>query len=57
MGEGNPSHRTNVGRRFMNDMLTELKNNGIIKYEIIQQDTIPHNQGCTIDFVIKKIGG
>ena len=27
----------------------------LIKYEILQIDTIPHNVSCSIDFVIKKL--
>lgn len=52
---GNPSHRTNVGKKFMNDMLKKMNDEGKIKYEILQQDTIAHNESCSIDFVIKKI--
>lgn len=53
-GKGNPSHRTNVGKKFINDMLQKFKEKHELDYEIIQQDTIPHNVSCTIDFVIKK---
>lgn len=52
---GNPSHRTNVGKKFMTDMLQGLKEKGKIDYEILQQDTIPHNESCSVDFVIRKI--
>lgn len=52
---GNPSHRTNVGKKFMLDMLRKLFEDCKIKYEILQQDTILHNESCSIDFVIKKL--
>jgi predicted SAM-dependent methyltransferase len=54
-GKGNPSHKTNVGKKYINDMLTNLREKDKIRYEIIQEDTIPHNLSCTIDFAIKKI--
>ncbi len=49
--KGNPSHRTNVGKVYMNNMLE----NAGVEYKILQCDTLPHNKTCTIDFVIKKI--
>lgn len=49
-GQGNPSHKTDVGKAFMLDMLARLG----YKHEMIQMDTIPHDRSCTIDFVIKK---
>ena len=49
-GEGNPSHKTNVGKRFISQMLETLR----LNYEIVQSDTIPHNEGCSIDFAILK---
>lgn len=49
-GQGNPSHKTDVGKEFIFSMLERLK----LNYEIIQADTIPHDRSCTIDFVIKK---
>ena len=49
---GNPSHRTDVGVPFM----TELLENGDYNYEILQKDTILHNESCTFDFVIKRKG-
>lgn len=52
---GNPSHRTNVGKKFINQMLVTLKERGIIKYEVIQEDTLGHNETSSIDFVIKKL--
>ena len=52
---GNPSHRTNVGKEFMTKMLTTLKERGIINYEILQMDTLKHNETSSIDFVIKKL--
>lgn len=54
---GNPSHRTNVGKKFMTEMLTSLKEKENIHYEVLQIDTIPHNATSSIDFVIKKIKG
>ena len=54
--KGNPSHKTNVGKEFIHKMLQELKEKGKINYEIMQEDTIPHNESCSIDFVIKKRG-
>lgn len=51
---GNPSHKTDVGKEFMNNMLNTLKESGHIDYEMLQEDTFPHNETCTIDFVIKK---
>lgn len=54
-GVGNPSHRTNVGKKFMTSMLDDLKNKGKINYKIEQMDTIPHNVSCSIDFVIRKL--
>jgi predicted SAM-dependent methyltransferase len=53
---GNPSHKTNVGKNFMNNMLKTMKERGQLKYEMLQEDTIPHNECCSIDFVIKKRG-
>ena len=50
-GQGNPSHRTNVGKSFMLDMLKTIG----FGYEMLQCDTLPHNKTCTIDFVIKKL--
>ena len=52
---GNPSHRTNVGKKFMTDMLQSFMEKGDLKYEILQQDSIPHTKSCSIDFVIKKL--
>lgn len=48
---GNPSHKTNVGKEYITNMLVSLP----IKYEMIQSDTIDHASSCTIDFVIKKL--
>lgn len=52
---GNPSHRTNVGKQFINNMLQTLKERGRINYEMIQEDTLKHNETSSIDFVIKKL--
>ncbi len=49
--KGNPAHKTNVGKSYMTDMLNGLD----IKYEMVQCDTLAHNETCTIDFVIKKL--
>ena len=51
---GNPAHRTNITKEFVNKMLQALQERNKIKYEILQSDTIPHNESCSIDFVIKK---
>lgn len=48
---GNPSHKTDVGKKYILNMLESLK----IGYEVIQCDTLPHDKTCTIDFVIKKL--
>lgn len=48
---GNPSHRTDVGEKYIKEMLYTLD----LQFEIVQCDTIPHNVSCTIDIVIKKI--
>lgn len=48
---GNPSHKTNVGKDYMMKMFESLE----IKHDVIQCDTLPHNETCTIDFVLKKI--
>jgi len=53
--QGNPSHRTDVGAGYIIGMLDTLKCYFDIKYEIVQIDTIPHNESCTIDIVIKKL--
>jgi len=52
---GNPSHKTNITKEFINKMLQGLLERNKIKYEILQEDTIPHNESCSIDFVIKKL--
>jgi len=56
---GNPSHRTNTGKNYICAMLENLRAASRIEYEILQVDTIPHNESSSIDFVIKKkpIGG
>jgi len=54
-GKGNPSHRTNVGKKFIEGLLQDLKEHGVIDYNMLQCDTIPHNESCSIDFVIEKI--
>lgn len=51
---GNPSHRTNVGKKYITSLLTSLHEQGRIAYEVIQCDTIPHNESCSIDFAIRK---
>ena len=50
---GNPSHKTNVGKKYIVEMLDDLG----VKYEVIQSDTLPHDKTCTIDIVLRKIGG
>ena len=47
---GNPSHRTDVGKKYIVKMLDTLS----IDYKMIQADTIPHDLSCSIDFVILK---
>jgi SAM-dependent methyltransferase len=51
---GNPSHRTNVGAKFFHNMLEKLKADKCINYTIVQIDTIPHHESCSIDIVIRK---
>ena len=51
---GNPSHKTNVGKKYIIDMLTDMVEKNKIKFDMLQCDTIPHNVSCSIDFVIKK---
>jgi len=51
---GNPSHRTNVGKGFVFEMLLRLGRSHGLKHEMLQCDTIPHNESCSVDFVIKK---
>lgn len=52
---GNPSHKTNISKTFILEMLQGMLEKNKIKYEMIQIDTIPHNESCSIDFVIKKL--
>lgn len=47
---GNPSHKVNVGKQFILDIMDELRN-----LELVQIDTIPHNRSCTIDVVFRKV--
>jgi predicted SAM-dependent methyltransferase len=56
---GNPSHRTNVGKNYILSILEDLRKAVKIEYEVLQIDTIPHNESSSIDFVIRKkpIGG
>ena len=51
---GNPSHRTNTGKNFVLSMLETLRNEARIEYEVLQIDTIPHNESSSIDVVVKK---
>jgi len=46
---GNPSHRVNVGVKFINEIIPELND-----LAIVQMDTIPHGKSCTLDVVFKK---
>lgn len=48
--KGNPSHRTNVGKKYIIDMLDNLD----IEYDMKQCDTLDHKKTCSIDFVIEK---
>ena len=52
---GNPAHRTNISKEYIHKMLQGLFERNKIKYEILQEDTIPHNCSCSLDFVIKKL--
>lgn len=53
---GNPSHRTNTGRQFLEKMLADLKKSDrIIDYAVEQIDSIPHNESSSVDIVIRKI--
>lgn len=49
---GNPSHRVNVGPKYMMDML----GNSCLSYEVLQCDTLPRDRTCTFDIIIKKKG-
>jgi predicted SAM-dependent methyltransferase len=51
----NPSHKTDVGKQYIVNMLENLRTEKGLKYEILQIDTIPHNESSSIDFVIKKL--
>lgn len=53
--DGNPSHRTNVGKNYVHDMLKKLEETGRVKYKIEQEDTVPHGESPSIDFVIRKL--
>jgi SAM-dependent methyltransferase len=55
-GQGNPSHKTNVGVKFMTSMIDDLKRAGKVNCKIEQVDTIPHNVSPSVDFVIRRIG-
>ena len=46
---GNPSHRVNVGKEFIYEILPRMTN-----LQLIQMDTIPHEKSCTIDVVFRK---
>jgi predicted SAM-dependent methyltransferase len=52
---GNPSHKTNVGKKFIVNLLQRKKERGDLNYEILQMDSIPHNESSSVDFVIKKL--
>lgn len=52
---GNPSHRTNVGKEYIHGMLEKLAGLERIKYRILQEDTVSHNESSSIDFVIQKL--
>jgi predicted SAM-dependent methyltransferase len=54
--DGNPSHRTDVGRAYIEAMLKDMDEKGKIKYIMEQVDTIPRNESCSIDFVVRKKG-
>ena len=46
---GNPSHKVDVGRPFILDILPQLP-----LLRLMQIDTIPHEKSCTIDVVFQK---
>jgi len=46
---GNCSHQINVGRRFFETLFEDISN-----LEIIQIDTIPHDQSETMDLVVVR---
>lgn len=48
--KGNPSHRLTMGMKCMNNLVANSK----YKLEVVQADTLPHNQ-MTLDYVIKKL--
>ena len=48
--KGNPSHRTNVGKDFIADMMKDLG----YEYDLVQCDTLKHNETCTVDIVLRK---
>jgi hypothetical protein len=47
---GNPSHRVNVGVKFIEGILPKLKG-----LSLVQIDTIPHDKSCTLDVVFRKV--
>ena len=47
---GNPSHRVNVGKEFIEEIMPRLP---VLVLE--QLDTIPHSKSCTIDVVFRKL--
>ncbi len=47
---GNPSHRVNVGKEFITEIMPRLP---VLVLE--QIDTIPHEKSCTIDVVLRKL--
>ena len=51
---GNPSHRINVGRKYIEEMEKELLKKGNLT--LIQIDTIPHDRSCTMDAVFMRVG-
>ena len=46
----NPSHKIDVGVKFIRSILSELRN-----LKLVQIDTIPHEHSCTFDVVFKKL--
>lgn len=47
---GNPSHRVNVGKSFVENIASRLP---LLK--LVQIDTIPHDKSCTIDVVFQRL--
>lgn len=51
-GDGNPSHKTDVGLVYIVRIANQVLTNG---FEIVQADTLPHDRTCSIDIVLRKV--